>query len=339
MTKINLFDYYLPPELIAQKPIEPRDHSRLMVLKRESEEITHDWFYNLPNYLKKGDLLVVNNTQVISARLKGHLLTGGKAEVLLLRPLSSDYLVWEALVRPGRKLLPGVILKVNGLEIKIVKKADFGGRVIKFSEFRWELLEEKGEVPLPPYIKEPLKDPSRYQTIFAKEKGAVAAPTASLHFTSSLIKSLEQKGVELVEITLHAGLGTFRPVRSEEIEDHKMHQEEFFISEEVSQKIERAKKKGGRVVAVGTTVVRTLEGSATENGKINPGHGFTDLYICPGFKFKVCDAIITNFHLPKSTLLILVSAFAGRELILRAYETAVKEKYRFFSFGDAMLLL
>lgn len=339
MTKINLFDYYLPPELIAQKPIEPRDHSRLMVLKRESEEITHDWFYNLPNYLKKGDLLVVNNTQVISARLKGHLLTGGKAEVLLLRPLSSDYLVWEALVRPGRKLLPGVILKVNGLEIKIVKKADFGGRVIKFSEFRWELLEEKGEVPLPPYIKEPLKDPSRYQTIFAKEKGAVAAPTASLHFTSSLIKSLEQKGVELVEITLHAGLGTFRPVRSEEIEDHKMHQEEFFISEEVSQKIERAKKRGGRVVAVGTTVVRTLEGSATENGKINPGHGFTDLYICPGFKFKVCDAIITNFHLPKSTLLILVSAFAGRELILRAYETAVKEKYRFFSFGDAMLLL
>ncbi|MGB9553204.1 MAG: S-adenosylmethionine:tRNA ribosyltransferase-isomerase, partial [bacterium] len=253
MTKINLFDYYLPPELIAQKPIEPRDHSRLMVLKRESGEIIHDWFYNLSNYLEKGDLLVVNNTRVISARLKGHLLTGGKAEILLLRPLSSDYLIWEALVRPGRKLLPGAILKVNGLEIEIIKRADFGGRVIKFSEFRWELLEEKGEVPLPPYIKEPLKDPSRYQTIFAKEKGAVAAPTASLHFTPSLIKALEQKGVELVEITLHAGLGTFRPVRSQEIEDHKMHQEEFFISEEVSQKIEKTKKVGKKVIAVGTT--------------------------------------------------------------------------------------
>jgi len=339
MTKLELFDYYLPPELIAQKPVEPRDNSRLMVLKRNTQEITHDRFFNLPNYLEEGDLLVVNNTQVIFARLRGHLLSGGKGEVLLLRPLSPDYLLWEALVRPGRKLLPGAVLKVNGLEIEVIKRADFGGRIIKFSEFRWELLEEKGEIPLPPYIKEPLDDPSRYQTIFAKERGAVAAPTASLHFTPSLIESLKQKGVGLAEITLHAGLGTFRPVRSENIEEHKMHQEEFFIPEEVCQKIAETKAKGKKVVAVGTTVVRTLEGSVTEKGRIKPGHGFTDLYIRPGFEFKVCDAIITNFHLPKSTLLILVSAFAGREFIMKAYEIAVREKYRFFSFGDAMLLL
>ncbi|MGB9833934.1 MAG: tRNA preQ1(34) S-adenosylmethionine ribosyltransferase-isomerase QueA [bacterium] len=339
MTRIELFDYHLPPELIAQNPVEPRDHSRLMVLKRKKGEILHDRFFNLPNYLEPGDLLVVNNTRVISARLKGHLATGGKGEVLLLRPLSLDCLTWEALVRPGRKLIPGAVLEVNGLKIEILERLDFGGRLVKLSEFSWELIEQKGEIPLPPYIKEPLLDPSRYQTVFARERGAVAAPTASLHFTPSLIKVLEEKGIEQVEITLHAGLGTFRPVRAENIEDHKMHQEEFFIPEIASQKIEETKKRGNKVVAVGTTVVRTLEGSAMDKEKVRPGHGLTDLYILPGFEFKICDAIITNFHLPKSTLLILVSAFAGREFILKAYDIAVKERYRFFSFGDAMLIL
>jgi len=272
MTRIELFGYYLPPELIAQSPVEPRDHSRLMVLKRKEEKIIHDHFYNLPNYLKKGDLIAVNNTQVISARLKGRLSTGGKGEVLLLRPLSEDKLLWEALVRPGRKLRPGAILELDGLRVEIVGRADFGGRLVRLSEFRWELLDQKGEIPLPPYIKRPLSDSSRYQTIFAREKGAVAAPTANLHFTAELLAALKEESV-------------------------------------------------------------------TSDGQIKPGWGMTDLYICPGFKFQVCDAIITNFHLPKSTLLILVSAFAGREFIMRAYETAIREKYRFFSFGDAMLIL
>ena len=339
MTRIELFGYYLPPELIAQSPVEPRDHSRLMVLKRKEEKIIHDHFYNLPNYLKKGDLIAVNNTQVISARLKGRLSTGGKGEVLLLRPLSEDRLLWEALVRPGRKLRPGAILELDGLQVEIVGRADFGGRLVRLSEFRWELLDQKGEIPLPPYIKRPLSDSSRYQTIFAREKGAVAAPTANLHFTAELLAALKEKGIEKAEITLHAGLGTFRPVRAQNIEEHRMHQEEFHITEACCRQIEGTKRRGNKVIAAGTTVVRTLEESVTSDGQIKPGWGMTDLYICPGFKFQVCDAIITNFHLPKSTLLILVSAFAGREFIMRAYETAIRKKYRFFSFGDAMLIL
>lgn len=339
MTRIDLFDYNLPPDLIAQTPVEPRDRSRLMVLKREKEEILHDHFFNLPHYLDPGDLLVVNNTKVISARLKGTLQTGGKGEVLLLRPTTPDFLTWEALVRPGRKLIPGATLEVGELKVEILDRLGFGGRLVRLSSFSWDLIEKMGEIPLPPYIKEPLQDPSRYQTLFAKNRGAVAAPTASLHFTPQVLTNLREKGVEIAEITLHAGLGTFRPVKTEEIEAHSMHQEEFFIPEETSIKIRETKKKGKRVIAAGTTVVRTLEASAIDRERVKPGGGMTDLYILPGFQFKICDAMITNFHLPKSTLLILVSAFAGREFILKAYDIAIQEKYRFFSFGDAMLIL
>lgn len=339
MTKIDLFDYHLPPELIAQTPVEPRDRSRLMVLKRKDREISHDFFFNLPKYLEPGDLLVVNNTRVISARLKGNLLTGGKGEVLLLRPITPDFLTWEALVRPGKKLLPGAVLKLPEMTIEVMERLDFGGRLVKLSSFSWDLIERLGEIPLPPYIKEPLDDPSKYQTFFAKNRGAVAAPTASLHFTPQVLENLRSKGVEIAEITLHAGLGTFRPVRAEEIEDHKMHQEEFFIPDETGEKILKTKKMGKRVVAAGTTVVRTLEASAVDRERIKTGGGMTDLYILPGFEFKIVDAMITNFHLPKSTLLILISAFATREFILKAYEVAIQERYRFFSFGDAMLIL
>ncbi|MCR4428940.1 MAG: tRNA preQ1(34) S-adenosylmethionine ribosyltransferase-isomerase QueA [Caldiserica bacterium] len=339
MTKIDLFDYHLPPELIAQTPVEPRDHSRLMVLKRKDREISHDFFFNLPKYLEPGDLLVVNNTRVISARLKGTLPTGGKGEVLLLRPITPDFLTWEALVRPGKKLLPGAVLKLPEMTIEVMERLDFGGRLVKLSSFSWDLIERLGEIPLPPYIKEPLDDPSKYQTLFAKNRGAVAAPTASLHFTPQVLENLRSKGVEIAEITLHAGLGTFRPVRAEEIEDHKMHQEEFFIPDETGEKILETKKMGKRVVAAGTTVVRTLEASAVDRERIKTGGGMTDLYILPGFEFKIVDAMITNFHLPKSTLLILISAFATREFILKAYEVAIQERYRFFSFGDAMLIL
>lgn len=339
MTSIDLFDYNLPPELIAQTPVEPRDRSRLMVLIREREEILHDHFFNLPQYLDQGDLLVVNNTKVISARLKGNLHTGGKGEVLLLRPTTPDFLTWEALVRPGKKLIPGAILELAKLQVEILDRLDFGGRLVRLSSFSWDLIEKIGEIPLPPYIKEPLRDPSRYQTLFAKNQGAVAAPTASLHFTPQVLTNLRRKGVEIAEITLHAGLGTFRPVKAEEIEAHKMHQEEFFIPEETSKKIWERKKEGKRVVAVGTTVVRAIEASAIDRQRVKPGGGMTDLYILPGFHFKICDAMITNFHLPKSTLLILVSAFARREFILKSYEIAIQEKYRFFSFGDAMLIL
>lgn len=339
MTKIDLFDYHLPPELIAQTPVEPRDRSRLMVLKRKDREISHDFFFNLPKYLEPGDLLVVNNTRVISARLKGNLLTGGKGEVLLLRPITPDFLTWEALVRPGKKMLPGAVLKLPEMTIEVMERLDFGGRLVKLSSFSWDLIERLGEIPLPPYIKEPLDDPSKYQTLFAKNRGAVAAPTASLHFTPQVLENLRSKGVEIAEITLHAGLGTFRPVRAEEIEDHKMHQEEFFIPDETGEKILKTKKMGKRVVAAGTTVVRTLEASAVDRERIKTGGGMTDLYILPGFEFKIVDAMITNFHLPKSTLLILISAFATREFILKAYEVAIQERYRFFSFGDAMLIL
>jgi S-adenosylmethionine:tRNA ribosyltransferase-isomerase len=310
-----------------------------MVLKRKDREISHDFFFNLPKYLEPGDLLVVNNTRVISARLKGTLPTGGKGEVLLLRPITPDFLTWEALVRPGKKLLPGAVLKLPEMTIEVMERLDFGGRLVKLSSFSWDLIERLGEIPLPPYIKEPLDDPSKYQTLFAKNRGAVAAPTASLHFTPQVLENLRSKGVEIAEITLHAGLGTFRPVRAEEIEDHKMHQEEFFIPDETGEKILETKKMGKRVVAAGTTVVRTLEASAVDRERIKTGGGMTDLYILPGFEFKIVDAMITNFHLPKSTLLILISAFATREFILKAYEVAIQERYRFFSFGDAMLIL
>jgi S-adenosylmethionine:tRNA ribosyltransferase-isomerase len=281
----------------------------------------------------------VNNTRVIAARLHGRLPSGGKGEVFLLRPLDGSLLLWEALVRPGRKLQPGDRLLLDGVEIRVEGCNDFGGRTVRFSEFAWELLQQRGEIPLPPYIKAPLRQEEDYQTIFARERGAVAAPTAGLHFTPELISDLQARGVGRVEVTLHAGLGTFRPIRADEIEDHKMHEEEFNLSEEAAETIRRTRRQGGRIIACGTTVVRTLETAARETGEVQARHGFTDLFITPGFQYRACDIIITNFHLPKSTLLLLVSAFASRELVFEAYRQAVELRYRFFSFGDAMLIL
>ncbi|MCX5970264.1 MAG: tRNA preQ1(34) S-adenosylmethionine ribosyltransferase-isomerase QueA [Coprothermobacterota bacterium] len=339
MTKIATYDYHLPPELIAQHPVNPRDAARLLVLDRATGEIHHRLFRDVVDYMVPGDLLVVNNTRVIAARLHGRLPTGGKGEVFLLRPLDEELLRWEALVRPGRKLQPGDRLLVNGVEIQVESRNSFGGRTVRFSAFDWDFLEEQGEIPLPPYIKAPLRTDSDYQTIFAQKRGAVAAPTAGLHFTPELIWSLQNKGVNRVEVTLHAGLGTFRPIRAEEIEDHQMHEEEFSLSIAAAAAIRETHRNGGKVFACGTTVVRALETAAGSTGEVQAMNGLTALFITPGFPFCACDAIITNFHLPKSTLLLLVSAFASRGQIFAAYQEAVDLRYRFFSFGDAMLIL
>jgi S-adenosylmethionine:tRNA ribosyltransferase-isomerase len=339
MTKITDYDYHLPPELIAQHPVDPRDSARLLVLDRKAHTLGHDTFFHLDGYLQAGDLLIVNNTKVIAARLFGKLAGGGKGEVFLLRPLDGDLLTWEALVRPGRKLQPTTKLALEDNEIEILERTAFGGRLVRFRFFDWEMLDKTGEIPLPPYIKSPLRQASDYQTIFAQQRGAVAAPTAGLHFTPEVIARIKTKGVSLAEITLHAGLGTFRPIRAEEIEDHQMHEEAYSIPPETAEAIREAKGRGGRVVACGTTVVRALESAAAGSGAVNPTTGMTDLFIRPGFSWQVCDVILTNFHLPKSTLLLLVSAFASRDFILQAYSVAVEERYRFFSFGDAMLIL
>jgi S-adenosylmethionine:tRNA ribosyltransferase-isomerase len=339
MTKIAAYDYRLPPELIAQHPVDPRDAARLLVLDRATGEIGHRLFRDVVDYMAPGDLLVVNNTRVIAARLHGRLPSGGKGEVFLLRPLDGELLRWEALVRPGRKLQPGDRLLVNGVEIQVESRNSFGGRTVRFSAFDWDFLEERGEIPLPPYIKAPLRQEGDYQTIFARKRGAVAAPTAGLHFTPELISSLQNKGINRVEVTLHAGLGTFRPIRAEEIEDHQMHEEEFSLSIEAAAAIRETHRRGGKVFACGTTVVRALETAAGSAGEVQAMDGLTGLFITPGFPFCACDAIITNFHLPKSTLLLLVSAFSSREQIFNAYQEAVDLRYRFFSFGDAMLIL
>ncbi len=339
MTKITDYDYDLPSELIAQHPADPRDSARLLVLDRKTCSLGHDTFNHIDEYLQAGDLLVVNNTKVIAARLLGKLASGGKGEVFLLRPLDGDLLTWEALVRPGRKLPPTSTLTLGDNQIEILERTSFGGRLVRFRFFDWEMLDRTGEIPLPPYIKSPLRQESDYQTIFAHERGAVAAPTAGLHFTPEVIERIRAKGISLAEITLHAGLGTFRPIRAEEIEDHHMHQEAYWIPPGTAEAIREAKGRGGRVFACGTTVVRALESAATGPGAVQPTAGMTDLFIRPGFSWQVCDAIITNFHLPKSTLLLLVSAFASHDLILQAYRVAVEERYRFFSFGDAMLIL
>jgi S-adenosylmethionine:tRNA ribosyltransferase-isomerase len=339
MTKITDYDYHLPPELIAQHPVDPRDTARLLVLDRKTHTLGHDTFFHLDGYLQAGDLLIVNNTKVIAARLFGKLAGGGKGEVFLLRPLDGDLLTWEALVRPGRKLQPTSKLVLGDNEIEILERTAFGGRLVRFRFFDWEMLDKTGEIPLPPYIKSPLRQESDYQTIFAQQRGAVAAPTAGLHFTPEGIERIKAKGVSLAEITLHAGLGTFRPIRAEEIEDHQMHEEAYFIPPDTAEAIREVKGRGGRVFACGTTVVRALESAARGSGAVCPTGGMTDLFIRPGFSWQVCDAIITNFHLPKSTLLLLVSAFASHDFILQAYRVAVEERYRFFSFGDAMLIL
>lgn len=340
--KLSDFDYDLPKELIAQKPVEPRDASRLMVVDRASGAIAHRRFRDLPEYLRPGDGLVINDTRVMPARLLGcRERTGGAMEVLLLKRLSRDR--WETLVKPGKKARPGErIVFGDGLLVgTVVGPTDYGGRII---DFRYEgvfenLLDRLGQMPLPPYIHEQLEDPERYQTVYAREWGSAAAPTAGLHFTPELLDRLVAQGIEIHRITLHVGLGTFRPVEVEDPTQHKMHSEFFRVSPEAAAGLNRVRARGGRLVVVGTTSVRTLETVAAEDGTIQPGEGWTDIFIYPGYRFKAVDCLITNFHLPKSTLLMLVSAFAGHDLIMRAYREAVAQRYRFFSFGDAMLIL
>ena len=339
--KLEEFDYYLPEELIAQVPIEKRDESRLLVVDKTQKTIEHKVFKNIIDYLEPGDCLVRNNTKVIPARLYGKKETGANVEFVLLNQIEGD--IWESIVRPGNKLRPGTkVLFGDGLlEAEILDIMEGGTRKVKFTYqgiFN-EILDKIGLMPLPPYIHESLKDKDRYQTVYAKFKGSAAAPTAGLHFTPELLKQIEEKGIKIANVTLHVGIGTFRPVKEENIEDHKMHTEHFYIKEEDCQKINEAKQNGKRVIAVGTTSCRVLETIADEKtGMVEPQEGDTGIYIYPGYKFKCIDALITNFHLPKSTLLMLVSAFADREFILKAYEEAVKKRYRFFSFGDAMLI-
>ncbi len=337
--KVELFDYHLPRELIAQKPIEPRDKSRLMVLDRRTGKIEHRHFYNIVEYLIPGDLLVLNNTKVIPARLIGRKVTGAKVEILLLNEVGDGK--WRVMVKPGRKLRIGTRVLFDGMEAVIIDRLRDGTRVVEFSERGekfWNTINRIGMIPLPPYITEDLKDEGRYQTVYAKESGAVASPTAGLHFTHELLGKLRSKGIRIAEITLHVGIGTFRPITVEEVENHVMDREWCKVPRETVKMIEETKSSNGRIVAVGTTVVRTLETMARQK-EMKEYSGWTDLFIYPPFEFKLVDILVTNFHLPRSTLLLLVSAFAGREFIMMAYEEAVKRRYRFFSFGDAMLIL
>ena len=335
------FDYALPEELIAQHPVEPRDASRLMVVNRGEKSITHGIFRNLVEWLRAGDVLVLNNTRVLPARLIG-CKEGGEAriEVLLLKRIDRD--VWETLIRPGKRLKPGqcVVFGDGLLRGELREVLPDGNRLIKFqyAGVFEEILDRLGQMPLPPYITVQLEDQERYQTVYAKERGSAAAPTAGLHFTPELLQSLRDRGVEIVEVLLHVGPGTFRPVKVQDIREHVMHSEYYRISPETADVINRAKREGRRIVAVGTTVTRTLESAAGPAG-VAAGEGWTDIFIYPGYKFQVVDALVTNFHFPRSTLLMLVSALAGRDLILRAYRTAVAEGYRFYSFGDAMLIV
>ena len=332
--------YDLPEERIAQTPVEPRDHSRLMVVHRDTGAIEHKHFYDVIDYLNPGDALVINDTRVIPARLYGERPTGGACEVLLLKQLAPKK--WETLVKPGKKLKPGaeIVFGDGRLRGRVLETTDVGGRIVAFEcEGTFEaVLDELGEMPLPPYIHEALEDRERYQTVYAKREGSAAAPTAGLHFTPELLEKIREKGIEIVPVLLHVGLGTFRPVKVENVEDHHMHTEYFEVSEEAAEKVNAARARGNRVIAVGTTSVRTLE-SACENGKLLPMRGDTGIFIRPGYRYQMVDALITNFHLPGSTLMMLVSALYDREKILAAYELAVKEQYRFFSFGDAMLIL
>ncbi len=334
------FEYDLPEELIAQTPCEKRDHSRLMVLDRNDKSINHKHFYDIKNYLKKGDTLVFNDTKVMPARLIGHRAkTGGKVEVFLLKRIEGNK--WETLVKPGKKAQIGNIIEFSDeLSCEVIDHTDFGGRIVEFhyQGIFEEILDRLGETPLPPYIHEKLADKNRYQTVYARENGSAAAPTAGLHFTKELLEEIKAMGVNLAFVTLHVGLGTFRPVNVDNIEEHVMHKEFYHVEKEAADIMNKTKENGGRVIAVGTTSIRTLESAAKEDGTIAPTAAETGIFIYPGYKFKLVDAIITNFHLPKSTLIMLISAFAGREYVLSAYKEAVKEKYRFFSFGDAMFI-
>ncbi|MDF2634957.1 MAG: S-adenosylmethionine:tRNA ribosyltransferase-isomerase [Pelosinus sp.] len=337
---LSEFDYVLPEELIAQQPCEPRDHSRLLVLDKNTGAISHQRFFDLLEHLNTGDTLVFNDTRVIPARLIGYKAeTGGKVEVFLLNRKSEND--WEALVKPGKKARPGtIILFSDKLSCEILEYTDFGGRVVRFIfEGRFEeILDELGETPLPPYITEQLADKERYQTVYARERGSAAAPTAGLHFTTELMKRIQDKGIHLAFVTLHVGLGTFRPVNTEQITDHVMHREYYSVLPEMAELINRTKQQGGRVIAIGTTAIRTLE-TATVNGVLEAKSGWTEIFIYPGYTFKIVDAAVTNFHLPKSTLLMLISALAGQENVFAAYKEAVEQKYKFFSFGDAMLII
>ncbi|MBQ3478499.1 MAG: tRNA preQ1(34) S-adenosylmethionine ribosyltransferase-isomerase QueA [Clostridia bacterium] len=337
--KLSDFMYDLPEERIAQTPVEPRDHSRLMVIHRDTGEIEHRHFYDIIEYLNPGDCLVINETKVIPARLYGERPTGGACEVLLLKQLGPKR--WETLVRPGKKLKPGaeVVFGDGRLRCTVVETTDVGGRIVEFEcEGSFEAaLDALGEMPLPPYIHEKLEDRDRYQTVYAKQDGSAAAPTAGLHFTPELMDRIRQKGVDIVPVLLHVGLGTFRPVKVENIEEHEMHSEYFEVTPQAAERINAARQSGGRIIAVGTTSVRTLE-SAAEDGRLVAKRGDTNIFIKPGYRFQLVDALITNFHLPGSTLIMLVSALWDRERILAAYRIAVEEEYRFFSFGDAMLI-
>lgn len=334
------FDFYLPEELIAQTPLEKRDGSRLLVLDKESGAMEHRHFYDLPEYLRAGDCLVLNNSRVLPARLIGTRPGGGAVELVLLRDLGEGR--WECLSRPGRKTKPGTELFFGGGELKATVEAvaEGGNRIVKFDYqgIFLEVLERLGKMPLPPYIKEELQDPERYQTVYSRELGSAAAPTAGLHFTNELLEKIQAMGVKVCYVTLHVGLGTFRPVKEDEIENHEMHSEFCIIPEDTARTVTETKQNGGRIVAVGTTSCRTLESFAKDDGTLEACSGWTDIFIYPGYSFKCIDALVTNFHLPESTLIMLVSALAGREHILNAYRTAVEEKYRFFSFGDAMFI-
>lgn len=339
MTGLKTSDFYydLPEELIAQTPAEPRDSSRMLVYNRESDTLSHEHFYDITKHLKKGDLLVINNTRVIPARIFGHI--DGKQttfEILLLKRL--DYTHWEGIMRPARKARKGSVIKISDeLSATVEDVGEYGIRTIsfQFDGVFEDILDRVGNMPLPPYIHETLEDKERYQTVYSKVDGSAAAPTAGLHFTPELMKKLEEMGVEFASVLLHIGLGTFRPVKAENILDHDMHTEYYEIDKENADKINRAKKEGRRVIAVGTTSVRTLESVADENGLVKECKGNTNIFIYPGYKFKTVDALITNFHLPESTLIMLVSALLGREKTLEIYRKAVEEKYRFFSFGDS----
>ena len=340
--QLSDFYYDLPQELIAQDPLLKRDNSRLMVLNREEGTIEHKHFYDVISYLKEGDCLVINDTKVIPARLIGEKEgTGAAIEVLLLKRL--DDCTWETLVKPGKKARPGARIsfgngKLVGEVIDIVEE---GNRIVRF-EYEGifeEILDELGQMPLPPYITHKLEDKNRYQTVYAEHEGSAAAPTAGLHFTKELLEEIKAKGIKIAHVTLHVGLGTFRPVKEDNILDHHMHSEFYVIDEKAAETINETKKNGGRIIAVGTTSTRTLETVADENGMLRACSGWTDIFIYPGYKFKAIDGLITNFHLPESTLLMLVSALYSREKILEAYKVAVEERYRFFSFGDAMLIL
>ncbi len=334
------FWFDLPEELIAQTPLQQRDHSRLMLLDRSSGAVEHRMFYELPELLREGDCLVMNDSRVLPARLLGTRKSGGSVELVLLRDLGEGR--WECLSRPGRKTKPGTELSFGEGELNatVEEVTEGGNRIVRFSYegIFLEVLERLGKMPLPPYIKAELQDPERYQTVYSREVGSAAAPTAGLHFTKELLDTIASRGVKLAYVTLHVGLGTFRPVKEDEIEDHPMHAEFCIIPEETARVINETRARGGRVIAVGTTSCRTLESFANEDGTMSARSGWTNIFIYPGYRFKCIDALITNFHLPESTLIMLVSALAGRENVLNAYNKAVEERYRFFSFGDAMFI-